>query len=321
MATRPTPQTETPLVPDLGKIADGPATVAALIERSGRVGEGTPIRRSFVQPLDRTRQRQGGPLAQLVRRRDLRALQLYLLALTLASTEPWDVKRDSRVWARALDLGTTTSSREAVSKAWRRLRDLKLVSSSRDHRRAKVTMLREDGSGEPYAYPDPDRREDRYLRLPFAFWTEGWYQRLSLPAMAMLLVLLAEKDDVVLPIDRVPEWYGISRASAQRGLEELRQQGLAELRIEQRIEPLAPEGYTFERHHRLVGPFVRPKRAAAAAAVTPLKPTTAMRRRLRRLSSARATSATSPPTSSPTKKVAGNRGAGASAGGTVGRAD
>jgi hypothetical protein len=141
-------------------------------------------------------------------------------------------------------------------------------------------MLREDGSGEPYEYPDPAREEDRYLRLPFAFWVEGWYQRLSLPGLAMLLVLLAEKDDVVLPIDRVPEWYGISRATAQRGLDELRQKGLVEMRVEQRVEPLAPDGFTSERHHRLVGSFERPRREEAT--VTPLTPTPAQRRRLRR---------------------------------------
>lgn len=295
MSSRQAPPAEPVPVLDPTKIADGPATIAGLIERSGRLGEGTPIRRSFVQPLDRARQRHGGPLAQFLRRRDMRALQLYLLALTLASKEPWDVKRDSRVWARALDLGMTTSSREAVSKAWRRLRDLNLVTSSRDHRRAVVTLLREDGSGDPYTYPDPNLREDRYLRLPFAFWTEAWYQRLSLPAIAMLLVLLAEKDDVVLPIDRIPEWYGISRASAQRGLDELRQQGLVDLRIEQRMEPLAPEGYTFERHHRLLGPFARPRRVVAPATVTPLKASAAKRRRLRR-SAAEAVSTSSAPT-------------------------
>jgi DNA-binding transcriptional ArsR family regulator len=276
--------------PDPNKVATGPDTIAALVAKSGRTGEHTPIRRSFVQPLDKAERPLGGPLAQLVRHRDERALVLYLLALTMASKDPWDVKRHSKIWARALDLGSTSSSREAVSKAWRRLRDLKLIEAGRSRRLAVVTMLREDGSGEPYEYPEPDRVEDRYLRLPFAFWVEGWYHELHLPGLAMLLVLLAEKDDVVLPIDRVPSWYGISRATAQRGLAELREAGLVEMRVEQRVEPLAPEGFTFERHHRLVGSFARP--AQSTATVTPLTPVTpltlsaASRRRQRRKAAA-----------------------------------
>ena len=285
MPRRPVPQADPDPAPDPSLIATGRDTVAALLDKSGRTADHTPIRRSFVQPRERDLQEAGGPLAKLVRRRDRRALQLYLLVLTLATKEPWDVKRHSQVWARALNLGGSSSSREAVSKAWRRLKELNLIESGRSRRLSVVTILREDGSGEPYEYPDPTREEDRYLRLPFAFWLDDWYNTLELPALAMLLVLLAEKDDVVLPIDRVPKWYGISRATAQRGLEELREKGLAEIRVEQRREPLSPLGYTFERHYRAAGPFARSSRPAPGsteATVTALAPTAAARRRSRR---------------------------------------
>ena len=85
----------------------------------------------------------------------------------------------------------------------------------------------------------------------------------------MLLVLLAEKNNVDLPIDRIPEWYGISRATAQRGLAELLRLGLLESTGVQKKAPLAPLGYTIERRHLLIGPFAKadkPKAAAKAAA-------------------------------------------------------
>lgn len=269
-------------VPDPRLVATGPETVAQLVRESGRL-EGTPIRRTFVQPVDRAKRKNGGPLAKLVRRRDQRALVLYLLVLTLASKGPeWTVWRETRRWVRALDLSDTRYGREAVSRTWSRLRDIKLLTTHRAGGKSIVTVLKEDGSGDPYSYPEPDVPEDRYLRLPLAFWLDGWYQQLSLPAMAMLLVLLAEKDDVVLPIDRIPEWYGLSRATAQRGLVELRTRGLLNMWVVQRPEPRSPEGYTFDRHHRLLGAFAKPSRKQTTATVTELKPSAAKRRRRRR---------------------------------------
>lgn len=262
--------------------ATGPETVVALIEKSGRKNSATPIRRSFVQPLERQEQPGGGPLARLVARRDQRALVLYLMVLTLATKEPWDVRRHSRIWARVLDMGGSNSAPQAVSKAWKRLREVGLVHTERDKRLTAVTILREDGSNKPYTYPDPTRRADRYLRLPFAFWLDGWYQKLSLPAMAMMLVLLAEKDGVVLPLDRVPDWYGISRATAQRGLKELEDQGLLRINSVRRTEPLAPDGFTFDRHLTLIGPLAKPAKWATAPASTTGTESKAKRRRRRR---------------------------------------
>jgi hypothetical protein len=89
------------------------------------------------------------------------------------------------------------------------------------------------------------------------FWTAGWYHKLELPGLAMLLVLLAEKDDVVLPLDRIPRWYGISRATAQRGFKELLQHDLIATWVTSRTAPLAPAGITYDTHYRLTGPFDR----------------------------------------------------------------
>lgn len=266
-------------------LPDGRATVDDLVRTAKRKGNATPIRRTFVQRADRARRAEGAPLAELVRRRDTRALVLYLLVLTRISNgkDGWNVRRDSRMWARALDLSDTRSGREAVSKAWRRLRELRLISTHREKREVCVTLLREDGSGEPYDYPEPKKAEDRYLRLPLAFWLDGWYQKLDLPAMAMLLIFLAEKDDVVLQLDRVPEWYGISRATAQRGITQLEHHGLLDVRAVQRITPQSALGYTFERHYRLAGAFERAVPVGQATAATePERISPGKRRRQRR---------------------------------------
>lgn len=46
---------------------------------------------------------------------------------------------------------------------------------------------------------------DRFLKLPNAYWTDGWCDKLGLPALAMLLVALAEKHGFELPTEKVPK--------------------------------------------------------------------------------------------------------------------
>ena len=92
-------------------------------------------------------------------------------------------------------------------------------------RKIRVTLLREDASGQPYTRPGKGN-PDRFLRLPHAFWREGWHERLDLPASAMLLVALHEKANFELQAERVPDWYGWSADTAERGLATLEHFGL-----------------------------------------------------------------------------------------------
>ena len=87
-----------------------------------------------------------GPLATFVHHHDMRGLDLYLLALTLATHEPFGVILPAGVWARGLGLRGTGRS-AAVSRTWKRLVDLSLITRSRRGRTAAITLLREDGSG------------------------------------------------------------------------------------------------------------------------------------------------------------------------------
>jgi hypothetical protein len=218
-----------------------------MIRRSGRRTGGVPIRRTFVQggpqqaPVP-------GPLAGFVTAHDEGALDLYLLVLALASHEPWRAELAGRVWGRALGLGEHKAALATVSKTFRRLEDRGLIDRSRTGRRLSVALLREDSSGEAYAAPN---KPERWFRLPFAYWDPDlrWYEKLSLPGKAMLLVAASLRSPFYLPYEKSKDWYGISGDSAAKGLTELTRHGLLIARSEMKIAPLAPAGFTTTRYY------------------------------------------------------------------------
>ncbi len=67
------------------------------------------------------------------------------------------------------------------------------------------------------------RPDDRFFNLSHRFWTEDWHRQLDLPATAMLLVALCEPPGFELVTERVPDWYGWSGDTAERGLKTLAQ--------------------------------------------------------------------------------------------------
>jgi hypothetical protein len=260
---------------DPERIASAEETLTALLAGSRR--DTVPIRRAFVQREGQPNVK-AGPLSELVVNRDHRGLLVYLLLLSLASKAPWDVRRPNSVWARALGLDPTVqASSVAISRAFRRLRDLNLITTERSLRQARVTVLREDGSGRRYTHPGSSTKREPYFKLPFAFWIDGWHQELGLPAVAMLLILRSLPADPRLALDFVPAWYGISRSTAARGLLELRDHGLVVSHWVQQPDPRTAEGYRFDLHHDLKGAFAVPRKKPSRT-----KPSAASRRRSRR---------------------------------------
>lgn len=251
--------------------ADRDETVDDLLRTSGRRSNSVPLRRVFVQQGSQ-REPQPGPLAVLLRSHDERGLDLYLLHHAVASAEPWDVTRDARVWARALGLHLDGDAGvAAVSKIWRRLEETHaLIRRERRGRLAKITALREDGLGKVYTYPSGSKRDERYFKLPYDYWTaeKRWYRILPFRAKAMLLVSLSLPAGFVLPTHRVPDWYGISADSADRGLRELDRAGLLRREITVKKAPQAPLGIAQEYHHTLLPPFAQRR---AVATVTKLR--------------------------------------------------
>ncbi len=233
-------------------------TIHDLLVRSKRAE--LPIRKTFLQQ-GTGRVRTPGPLAELCRRQDERALELYLLVHAGASAHPFDVVLPAGVWARAIGLGPTASARSAVSKALRRLEDLRLVRRERAGNRSRVVLLDEAGTGADYTHPAED--DERYLKLPYAYWEEGWHLRLELRAKVLLLIALGLTDAFPLPADRARDWYGISPDTVQRGLAELADHGL--LNVDERFKKaaLSETGWTTEYRYTLQPPF-GPRRQAGA---------------------------------------------------------
>jgi hypothetical protein len=231
-----------------------------------------PLRKTFVQALPGGESRRG-PLQTFVVNGDLRGLRAYLMvvAATSASNEDgWSTTLDSLVWARLLDAEETATPAGARTAAWRtlgRLQDRRLIRrarAARSNRDITVTLLREDGSGDPYGHPAAGpavESGDRYLRLPVTFWTRGFDARLTMPGLAMLLTLAREKPWSAFPGERMPDWYGWSPDTTERGLRELLDLDLAERREAYRRTPLSPTGSTLTYQYRLKS-WLRPKAGA-----------------------------------------------------------
>ena len=160
--------------------------------------------------------------------------------------------------ALGIELPETATATSNISKSWKRLEDRHLIRRSRYKRMAHIHMLKEDGSGNPYE--PPGKTKEPYLRLPKAFWDQGpnedrWYRVLSLPEVAMLLISLSLSDDFRLPVEDVPNWYGISADTAGRGLRGLTGHGLLEMHKHYKTAPLSPTGYTADHLYTLQQPF------------------------------------------------------------------
>lgn len=228
-------------------------TITDLLDQAKRAA--VPIRRTFVQQ-GRGRETRPGPLASFVASHDTRGLDAYLLIHALASAGEWDCTYPSGTWVRAFGLTDTAempSARGAVSKITRRLADKKLIVRSRSGRTSALTLLREDGSGEPYEHPA--KAKEPYLQLPHAYWLDEHYQQLSLPAKAMLIVALSLPDDFYLPAERAKRWYGVSEDSAARGLRELEKKNLLDWRQRWVKNQRSDTGWIEQRHYTLLDPY------------------------------------------------------------------
>jgi len=211
-----------------------------------------PIRRSFVQ-RGKPSNPQPGPLADFVTHRDETALDLYMLLLAAGTAKPHTVILRAEAWARALKIKRF----DTVSRAWGRLEQRRLVARGRAGNKAKVTPLKEDGSGKPYVHPFAGTRSDPYGQVPLDYWIDGWFDKLHLPGKAMLLVMATWRGALTLPAEKASEWYGISADTCERGFDELRRADI--VRKSKRWKPsiYAPGGWVAQNVYGLTGPFAR----------------------------------------------------------------
>jgi hypothetical protein len=228
-------------------------TKEELLRKSQRNSKLVPIRNTFVQRGTRANPKPG-VLATLVGNHDETSFDLELLVLAAASHEPYGVILPAPTWARAI--GPRRVSVPTISKAWTRLENLKLIQRGpRSGRRATIYLLREDGSGEAYTHPGAASSRERYFKLPFDYWKDGFDETLSLPAKAMLLIALSLNDWFYLPYEKAKPWYGLSAETAENGLRELEKRKLIEHQKIYKKSALAPLGYTEQRIYRLRPPM------------------------------------------------------------------
>ncbi|MFD8431402.1 hypothetical protein ACFV1R_27790 [Streptomyces coelicoflavus] len=246
--------------------ATGRDTRTEILKRSIRAN--VPLRKTFVQAPRGSASRHG-PLSDFVTGRDLRGLKAYLLIVAACSsgTDGWSTKHDSAVWARMLDIDQTATEQSARTGAWRtlrRLQDRNLITCTRSGTLITVTLLREDGSGAPYDRPLGQSEQDLYLQIPSTFWTKGYDEQADLPALALLLVVLREKNWSKFPAEKAPDWYGWSADTHERGLKKLLDLQLIERREQYSKAPLAPAGVTMAYQYQRAA-AMRPRKARKQA--------------------------------------------------------
>lgn len=230
-----------------------------------------PIRKVFLQE-GYGRATRSGPLATFLRSHDDRGLEAYLFLHAMASaSDPYNCMLSSGVWVRVLGLAENAelrSARGAVSKIMKRLADRKLIERSRTGRKADLALLREDGSGTKYERPLGKTRDERWLQLPHAYWLEGHYTDLSLPAKVILLIALSLDDGFSLP-KIVRDRYGISADSADEGLRELVNKDLLDREYRWEKESRSDTGWTKRYTYTPIGSFSKAERKKASASRRP----------------------------------------------------
>jgi hypothetical protein len=198
-----------------------------------------------------------------VRRKDPRALDLYLLFLLLGRGKKYgghyiDVK--AGVWTRVLGL-EGVGANQLLSRALARLEAEKLIRRVKTRTGVRVEILMEDGSGAEYKPPSGGKKAP-YFQLPFEYWLSDHYLRLKTPGKAMLLIALGEQEEFELQTARVPNYYGISPETANRGFDELVRAGIALFDQRWVKDPDENEGRRLVKLWRLVGSYERVDRTA-----------------------------------------------------------
>jgi hypothetical protein len=204
---------------------------AAEINRSAAKRRGVPIRSAFARDLT---EEKSAPMARLIAiggRGGEVLLKLYIALIWRSSKAPFTTTASARKLAELLALpNPTLNGARRVQEALKTLAENRLITI--EHRRGEpslVTLLREDGSGQNYA-PPLGGKDDHYFKIPTEMWTAGQFQRLSAPALAMLIAVLSEQREpgasVWWSTTLFPARFGISPATRARGTRELQSLGL-----------------------------------------------------------------------------------------------
>ncbi|MFI6525563.1 hypothetical protein [Streptomyces uncialis] len=229
-------------------------TIKLLLDRSKRANRTVPIRRDFLQ-TGKTPNTQPGVMRSLVANKQERALDLYLVMAAVTGAGDYSATDWSSTWARTAGIFDEKSGASAVSRAWKALRELNVISTARGAgRRTTVTKLIEDGSGRPY---HPPVANEAYFQLPFEYWEKNLHTILSLPGKAVYLISLAQrKPKFPLAQAKIGEWYGLAERTVANGIKDLIHHEVLERAGSQTYETLAvPSGRASRPLYSLKDPF------------------------------------------------------------------
>lgn len=241
-------------------------SIEYLLGRSKRKDDTFPIRREFLQA--RVEGLLGepttgpGPLSKLLRAPH--ALELLLLVYAVTTGGDFGVTERSQLWARAAGIYMLPdrNASVAVSRQWQHLEKLGLIKR-RQHGRFKRIIKRHEcglGGGRlSVAYSTPTGvKGDVYFRVPFAYWREGWHQKLDIPGKAVLLAAMSRRRETfTLPQDtRGARALGLSRHTVTRGIDELlSHELLVKTGTDEVVNARTKRGYESVHTYQLAKPF------------------------------------------------------------------
>lgn len=218
------------IVPEISAVA---ASAVEKMKRSSMARVDTPLRKSFVRTTGQT----PPPLATFFRKGGRGAeadLKVYLVLLWRCSTRPFTTEISARQIAQLLDLEDPAhKGARRVAAALERLQERRLVKLTPRRGESSIIEIRHDsGDGSPYSLPSGKvpkgkagpNHPDLYAKVPYALWRSGHMQKMSAPALAMLLILLEEgagTRDVWFSTDEFPARYRLTPSVRARGTKEL----------------------------------------------------------------------------------------------------
>lgn len=212
-------QVEQNAVPRPMELDLSPHGAAAVEQMMASVGgrASIPVRHGFV----RRDAPQADPpvLARLVESRATVAIKLYLAIIWRCAAAPYEVTAPARDWAWLLDLDDPTGKgARRIRDALTTLEQANLIHVTRPRGEIPtITLLREDGTGQPYTVPWREVRRaqrrgtpsgSRYFQLPLQLWTSGHLQHMSGAALAMLLLISEETRG-----STTPQWWSVTTFS------------------------------------------------------------------------------------------------------------
>lgn len=222
-----------------------------------------PIRGAFLQ-IRYEAGSEPGPLSALVRGRHHHAFDVYAHMLSAAASPPHRLHINPDFWA-LLARRPSQSRRNARLALYRSLdilESLNLIWPETRLGMPTFQLLDESGNGELYVHPA--KRHERYITLPHSYWLTGLDRMLDLPGKAVLLLARSLRPSgFTLPLARSMDWYGLSRDTLRRGIDELVTAGVIRYGKKDVPAPQAPGGTSVRRTYVLVGAMARTQPAEA----------------------------------------------------------